>query len=95
MAASGPDPGREGAEAVVFKTLAVGIGGGFLGLAGAAITPVVVGILAAFGGAGVIVGFGAWRAFRKMRRQRRHREPLEVFTAPAVDAALPPPSSSR
>ena len=74
----------------MFKTLAVGIGGGFLGLAGAAITPVIVGILAAFGGAGAIVGFGAWRAFRKMRRQRRERQPLEVFPPAAPGATLPP-----
>ena len=54
----------------MFKSLAFGLGTGFLGLAGAAATPVIVGILGAFGGASAIVGFGAWRAFRKMQRAR-------------------------
>ena len=77
------------------KTMAVGIGSAFLALAGAAILPVVTAILAASGGALVIVGLGAWRAFRKMRRQRSAREAIEAGArreaAMATAPALPPP----
>jgi len=52
----------------MLKSLLVGVGGGFLGIAGAAVIPVVVGILGAFGGATVIVGFGAWRSFKRSHR---------------------------
>ena len=52
----------------MFKTLLVGIGGGFLGLAGAAAIPVIVAILGAFGGATAIVGIGAWRSLKRARR---------------------------
>lgn len=54
----------------MFKPLLFGLGAGFLGLAGAAVTPVIVGILAAMGGAATIVGVGAYRAFRQYRRPR-------------------------
>lgn len=54
----------------MFKSLFIGTGAGLLGLAGAAITPVIVGILGAMGGAAIIVGLGAWRAFRGARRKR-------------------------
>lgn len=60
----------------MFKSLFIGLGAGFVGLAGAAITPVIVGILGAMGGATVIVGLGAWRAFRKAQRRRSDPEPL-------------------
>lgn len=52
----------------MFKSILIGMGAGFLGLAGAAITPVIVGVLGAFGGAVTIVGLAAFRAFRKTRR---------------------------
>lgn len=52
----------------MFRSILIGMGAGFLGLAGAAITPVIVGVLGAFGGAIVIVGLAAFRAFRRMRR---------------------------
>jgi hypothetical protein len=39
----------------MFKSILIGMGAGFLGLAGAAITPVIVGVLGAFGGAVTIV----------------------------------------
>jgi len=59
----------------MFKTLLVGLGAGFLGLAGAAATPVIVGILGAMGGATVIVGLGAFRAFRKHQRSQPDKRP--------------------
>lgn len=77
----------------VFKTVGVGVGAGFLAIAGAAITPIVVGILAAFGGATVIVGIGAWRAVSRMRRRRSERGPVEALSYPVPPATLPPPSA--
>ncbi|MCK9487217.1 MAG: hypothetical protein M0R73_11060 [Dehalococcoidia bacterium] len=74
----------------MFKTLAFGLAGGFLGIATAGIMPVVVAILTAFGGASAIVGFGAWRAFRKMRRRREARRHAAA-TAGGPPVALPPP----
>jgi hypothetical protein len=53
----------------MFKSILFGIGAGFLGIAGAAITPILVGILGAVGGAITIVGLAAFRAFRKVRSQ--------------------------
>ena len=53
----------------MFKSILFGFAAGFLGLAGAAITPILVGILGAMAGAIAIVGMAAYRAFRKMRRQ--------------------------
>ncbi|MDA0815212.1 MAG: hypothetical protein O2924_01390 [Chloroflexi bacterium] len=55
-------------EERLLKSLMVGVGAGFLGLAGAAATPVIVGILGAMGGATIIVGLGAYRAFRQYQR---------------------------
>jgi hypothetical protein len=54
----------------VLKSLVVGVGAGFLGLAGAAITPIIVGILWAVGGAATVLGLYAWRTFRKLRGTR-------------------------
>lgn len=79
----------------MFKSIAFGIGSGFLGIAGAAFAPVLVGILAAFGGATAIVGLGAWREFRKMQRNRRQQDNrvIEVTAGPgAPPTVLPPPA---
>ena len=48
----------------MFKSILIGFAGGFLGLAGAAITPIIVGILGAMGGAVTIVGLAAFRSSR-------------------------------
>lgn len=60
----------------MFKSILIGIAAGFLGLAGAAITPILVGILGAIGGAVTIVGLAAYRAFRKMQKRRATTEAL-------------------
>lgn len=59
----------------MFKSILVGILGGFLGIAGAAIAPVVVAILGAFGGAAAIVGLAVWRT---LRRRKRYEHPKHI-----------------
>ncbi|MEX2032781.1 MAG: hypothetical protein WEA81_07930 [Dehalococcoidia bacterium] len=55
---------------IVLKSFIVGVGAGFLGLAGAAIIPIIIGVLWAVGGAATVLGLYAWRTFRKLRRAR-------------------------
>lgn len=52
----------------MFKSVLIGFGAGFLGLAATAIVPIVVGILGAVGGAVAVVGLAAWRAFKRRGR---------------------------
>jgi hypothetical protein len=54
----------------MFKSILFGLGAGLLGLAGTAATPVVVTLLMAKLGAAVIVGLGAYRAYRRHQRRR-------------------------
>lgn len=65
----------------MLKSILIGLVAGFLGLAGAAATPVIVAILGAKIGASIIVGVAGYRAFRKSQKSR------EGVTLPAADSA--------
>lgn len=78
----------------MFKSILVGIGAGFLAVAGPAIVPVLVAIFSAMGGALVIVGLAVWRAVRKKQRTRGPTSSM-VSTTPNPPAPVASPGRAQ